>query len=468
MEIDLERLNNIFFSGIAGSGMSALAQVLNQGGRKVSGSDRKFDRGESPGLKEKLASQGIRIAPQDGSGVAAGLDALVVSTAVEQDTPDYARATALGLAVIPRPALLAALVNSHRGLCFAGTSGKSTASALAAFVLSELGYSPNVITGAPLVNYQDGPTTGNALKGTGEVYCVEACESDGSVVSYRPAVGVILNIQRDHHEIPDLLPMFSTFAAACRETLVINADCPNLSRVELPGSIKTVRFGIESARAELRAGSLGLAPFGAAFRVGGLSLESPLPGRYNVYNVLAALAACEALGVQREDFARLLPLFRGVARRFQKVGKERGVTVIDDYAHNPDKVAAVLAAVKGWPRLRRLIAVFQPHGYGPTRFFFEDMVRTFTSLLGSDDLLVLPEIYYAGGTVARDISSRDLARRVSAAGLNALYFEDRREAVPVIAGAAGEGDVVLVMGARDDSLTDFCREVLQALKAGEN
>ena len=465
MEIELKRLNKLFFSGIAGSGMSALAQVLNQGGRKISGSDRKFDRGESSALAQKLSAQGIRIVTQDGSGVTAELDAVVVSTAVEQDTPDYRKAGALGVTVIPRPALLAALVNSHRGVCFAGTSGKSSATAIAAFVLSELGFSPNVITGAPLVDYQDGPTTGNALKGTSELFCVEACESDGSVVDYRPAVGTILNIQRDHHEISDLLPMFTSFAAACRETLIINADCPNTSGIKLPGKPEIVRFGIESEKAGVRAAGISLEPFSSSFRVGNSRLKSPLPGKYNVYNVLAALAACEAVGVNREDFARLLPAFRGTARRFQKVGEEKGVVVIDDFAHNPDKIAAVLASLESWPGLRRRIVVFQPHGYSPTRFYFEDLVKTFTGALKPDDLLVLPEIYYAGGTVARDISSRDLADRVVSAGGSAVYFERRSDAAPAIAGAAGEGDLVLVMGARDDTLTDFCYEILEELKA---
>jgi UDP-N-acetylmuramate--alanine ligase len=202
---------------------------------------------------------------------------------------------------------------------------------------------------------------------------------------------------------------------------------------------------------------------GASFSVGGLRMESLLPGMYNIYNTLAALAACEAVGVAREDFARLLPAFRGVVRRFQLAGEKRGVTVIDDFAHNPAKIAAVLSAFDPWKELRRRIVVFQPHGYGPTRFYFEELVETFTTKITENDLLILPEIYYAGGTAAKDISSRDVAGRVKSLGVNAVYFEKRSDAVPLIAQEAGEGDVVLVLGARDDSLSDFCREVLEAL-----
>ncbi len=462
---DLDRLRSLFFSGIGGAGMSALAQVFRGMGREVSGSDRRHDRGEGAAQFARLAAQGIVLRPQDGSGVRPGLDAVVVSAAVEADTPDYRQALELGVRVIPRPELLAALVNSSRGVCFSGTSGKSTVSGLAAFVLRELGCDPGFLGGAAIVNYaQDGPGTGNAFGGKSGLVVAEACESDGSLVLYRPAVGAILNIERDHHELDRLLPMFGQFARQCRETLVLGADCPHVSRLELSGvTARIIRCGIDSPDADLRAEELALEPLGARFRVGQVRFASPLPGRYNVQNVLAALAACEALGVARAEFARVLPVFRGVARRFQVVGQARGVTVIDDYAHNPAKVSAVLSAFESWLSRPRLIVVFQPHGYGPTKFFLRELVEAFAAGLEERDLLVLPEIYYAGGTAARDISSRDVAELVERAGRRALYFAKRAEAIPAIAGEAREGDVVLVLGARDDSLSDFCRELLAAL-----
>jgi len=275
---------------------------------------------------------------------------------------------------------------------------------------------------------------------------------------------VILNIERDHHEVEKLLPMFETFAKAATGRLALNADCPNTAGLDLADSpAEKIYFSIESPGADLRAGEINLQPMGACFSVGGVRMESRLPGKYNIYNTLAALAACEAVGVAREDFARLLPGFRGVARRFQLAGRKRGVTVIDDFAHNPAKIAAVLSAFDSWKDLRRRIVVFQPHGYGPTRFYFDELVDTFASQLTENDLLILPEIYYAGGTAAKDISSRDVAGRVKSLGVNAVYFEKRSDAVPLIAQEAGRGDVVLVIGARDDSLSDFCREVLEAL-----
>jgi len=467
MSIQPSALKKLFFSGIGGSGMSALAQVLASRGVTVSGSDRRNDRGESPGLFGCLAAQGIRLFPQDGSGVGPGLDAVVVSAAVEQDTPDYRRARELGLEVIPRPALLAALVNTSRGVSFSGTSGKSSATALCAYALTELGFSPAVIAGAALVNYQDGPTTGNALAGKSDLCVVESCESDGTIVDYHPAVGVILNIERDHHELDSLARMFAAFAAQTRETLVLNADCPNtmaLPRPSGPGAPRVVTFSAKGAPADYSASQVQLGKFDSRFQVRGVEFHCPLPGLYNVSNTLAALAASEAVGAGATDFARVLTGFRGTARRFQLVGTAAGVSVIDDFAHNPAKVRAVLGAFGSWTGLGRLFVVFQPHGYGPLRFQFEELVEVFGACLRKQDILIMPEVYYAGGTASRDISSADLVKRVSAMGHEAVFFADRAEAAPFIAGRAEAGDAVLVLGARDDSLTAFAGQVLAELK----
>ncbi len=464
MKPELSELRKIFFSGIGGSGMSALAQLLAGGGKLVSGSDRDHDRGGSPQLFAKLEAQGILLFPQDGSGVSSGLDAVIVSAAVEPDTPDYAAATSLGIPVILRPELLQAIVNAHRGVCFSGTSGKSTASALAAWVLAELGFSPNFIGGAAPLNFIGRTTTGNCLAGNSELYVAETDESDGSVAGYTPEVGVVLNIDRDHHELDKLLAMFTSFCHNTTGTLVLNADCPNTSALDLAHSpARIVRFGINSKKTDYRAENLLPSTLSASFEVGGTRLESPLPGRYNVYNVLAALAALEAVGVERGEFARVLPAFKGIERRFQLVGEQGGVKVIDDFAHNPAKIEAVLGAFGPWKKLGRLIVIFQPHGYGPTRFYRRELVDTFSRCLRRRDLLLMPEIYYAGGTASKDISSRDIVGEIRGNGRDARYFEHREQIVPVAAGEASPGDVILVLGARDNSLQDFAREILASL-----
>jgi UDP-N-acetylmuramate--alanine ligase len=464
MNLDLSKLQKIFFSGIGGSGMSALAQILVGQGKTVSGSDRGHDRGGSPELFSKLEAQGILLLPQDGSGISADLDAVIVSAAVEPDTPDYTAATELGLPVVVRPELLQAIVNSHRGVCFSGTSGKSTASGLAAWVMTELGLSPNFIGGAAPVNFVGGGTTGNCMAGSSGLYVAETDESDGSVSGYSPEVGVVLNIDRDHHELDKLLAMFSSFCEKTTGTLVLAADCSNTSELDLSrSSAQIVSFGIDCPTADYRAENIIQSPLSTSFSVGNTRLESPLPGRYNVYNVLAALAACEAVGVERKEFARVLPGFKGIERRFQLVGEANGVNVIDDFAHNPAKIEAVMGAFSAWKKLGRLIVVFQPHGYGPTRFFRRELVEIFSRCIRKHDLLMMPEIYYAGGTASKDISSREIVDEIRANGRDARYFKNREEIVPVIAAETSPGDVVLVLGARDNSLTDFCRDIVENL-----
>jgi UDP-N-acetylmuramate-alanine ligase len=178
---------------------------------------------------------------------------------------------------------------------------------------------------------------------------------------------------------------------------------------------------------------------------------------------LAALAACRETGIELADMVEPLARFKGVARRFNRVGTAGEVTVIDDFAHNPDKIAAALETAHGRSGPGRVLAFFQPHGFGPTRFLRTALVETFRSSLNEDDILWLPEIYYAGGTVTRDISSGDLVAEIGAGGRDARFVPDRADIPAAITAEARPGDMVLVMGARDPSLTDFCREILASL-----
>ena len=455
-------MKNIFFSGVGGSGMSALAIAMNREGRKISGSDRRFDNTPDDPLALKLKAQGIELFNQDGSGVVPSLDAVIVSAAVESDTPDYSAALRQEIPVIKRPQLLASLVNCNRGICVAGTSGKSTTSSLIAYVLKEKGLDPSFIGGAEIVNYSGPDVSGNALSGASEILCVEADESDGTVTEYKPAVGTILNIQRDHHEIESLIPMFQTFTDHCRETLILNADCPvTSSGIKIPANLKTVSFSVNGADSRFRAENIAAGGFNTAFTLDGSKFEIPLPGKHNVANTLAALAVCEHLGIKRESFFEILENFRGVARRFQLVGRKRDISVIDDFAHNPDKVSAAFDTAVSMAGNGKVIAVFQPHGFGPARFFLEQMSAVMASKTSNGNIILLPEIFYAGGTVKQDISSNNIAEKVNRLGGNAKYFENRNLIPAFVGNTANEGDVVLVMGARDNTLSDFCKSILE-------
>jgi len=463
----------LHFVGVGGSGMSALAQYHAHRGGRATGSDRAFDQGERSEIRAQLAAAGVQVVPQDGRALDAGCAAVVTSTAVEDAIVDVARARELGIPLRHRSELLAVYVARHRTIAVTGTSGKSTVTAMIWSILHGCGLDPRLLTGGPVAALQAAGLLGNAYGGDRPSdhpwLVIEADESDGSLVRYHPYVGVVLNLGRDHKEPAEVAAMFSEFRVHCGGPLIVGDD-PNLDFLR-PGATS---FGL-SARADVRATELELGPRGVAFVVEGTRLTVPQPGQHTVLNALAAVAAGRAVGLGPAEMAAPLAGFAGVARRFVSLGTAGGVEVIDDFAHNPDKLAAALATAHG--RLAagaqagpggaaapgRVLAVFQPHGFGPTRFLRDDLIAAFARHLAPRDVLWLPEIFYAGGTVARDISSADLAAQIAAAGRDARFCPDRADLPRKIAAEARPGDLVLVMGARDPSLTGLARAVLAAL-----
>jgi UDP-N-acetylmuramate--alanine ligase len=446
------------YVGVAGSGMSALAQYQVMGGGRASGSDRAFDKGERSEQRAALERLGIEIHPQDGSAVQADCAAVVLSTAVESEVPDYAAARASHLPAVHRSELLAHFVQARRTAAIAGTSGKSTVAAMTFEVLKGAGRNPSLITGGELISLQRLGLIGNAFNDpVSELLVAEADESDGSLVHYRPAVGVILNLQRDHKEIADVRVLFERFRAQAAEGVVVG-EAENLS--DLAMGAREI-FGL-GPRATVRGEALEIGPQGSRFMVGKVRFDLPAPGRHNVENALAAIATCRTLGVALEEMVAPLAAFGGVARRFQSVGHVRGIEVIDDFAHNPAKIRAAIATAHG--RSRRVLAIYQPHGYGPTRFLRAELVEIFAGALAEDDRLWLLEIFYAGGSATRDFSSSDLAAEIAQRGRH-VAFTTRDEVAARVAEVAREGDLILVMGARDPSLTDLARGILAGLEA---
>lgn len=443
------------YVGVAGSGMSALAQFQAMAGAKVSGSDRVFSTGTPSETARQLESLGIRLFPQDGSGVAPGLDGVVVSTAIEKTNPEIARSGELGIPIFHRSKILSEWVSTRKTAAAAGTSGKSTVTAMIFEILEGAGLSPSVITGGALIRLQEKRLMGNAFAGKSDLLAVETDESDGTLTEYHPAVGVLLNIQKDHKDIPELKTLFNTFLNQCAKKAV-SGDCPECASFREGALV----FGF-SKGCGLQGGDLRLDGVSSSFTVEGLRFTLPVPGRYNAENALAALAACSLLGVPLEKTVEPLSAFKGVARRFQLIGTSKGVTVIDDFAHNPAKVSEAITAAH--LRNRRVLAIFQPHGYGPTRFLKNDFIKAFEASLRPEDMLFMPEIYYAGGTAVKDISSNDIVAPLKEKGLPAFFFEDRKGLLASVVQSARQGDIVLVMGARDPSLPSFCRDLLESL-----
>ncbi len=447
--------DTVHFSGIGGVGMSALAQVAAMEGRKVSGSDRDFDRGRNLGVKAALEKLGVKVLPQDGSAINGSVSELVLSTAIEDSSPEVRKAKELGLAITHRSELLAAKVGEADTIAVAGTSGKSTVAAMVFTILEKAGLEPSIITGGALGTLKERGLIGNAYRGKGKVLVVEADESDGTIVRYRPRTGVLLNISKDHKDVAVLNGIFSEFAGHCGR-LLVNADDP-AARALLPAA---PAFGFDSPGWKVT--EIVHGPFASSFRINGAPFELPAPGRYNIENALASCAASSLYGVSLDTCAEALRGYRGVERRFVLVGEKKGVTVIDDYAHNPAKVAALLAALHQAAG-RRVLAVYQPHGFTPTRHLKDELIESFAAGLNPEDMLIMPEIYYAGGTVTKNISSKDIADAVAAKGRRTAFYEDRADVPAALAALARPGDIIAVMGARDATLADFARRILEAL-----
>jgi len=448
-----DKLLRIFYSGIGGSGTSALALFDALRGRVVSGSDRAFDHDPHHPAYAPLKAAGIEIVPQDGSGITDTLDFAVMSTAVEEDMPEIVRARELGIPIKTRPEYLAEIVSSYRTVAVSGTSGKSTASGMLAHAMRELDMSPNFLGGGRVKGLRSGTNPGNCLRGDSDILVIEACESDGTIVNYRPAYTILLNLALDHKGLEETARMFEALASNTSGSVFVNADDERLRRLAISDP---VTFSIDTP-SELKAEDLSLAPRGSEFSVEGVRFRLAHPGRYNVYNALSAIAVLRELGVTLKDASVAIASFRGIERRFDVMLDEGDSLVIDDYAHNPHKIRALIEAVK--PLRSSVCYVFQPHGFGPTKLMLEGYIEAFSSGLRDEDNLVVLPIYYAGGTTSRDISGADIARGVAANGRSAEAVESRAE----VLGLTNRFSSFVVFGARDETLSDLARELADAL-----
>ena len=446
------------FSGVAGAGMNPLARLVHSRGHDVQGSDRSFDQGRNTETAARLREAGITILPHDGSAVRPGLDRFVFSTAVEAETPEMRAARALGVELVARPALLAEVVAAGRpGVAIAGTSGKSTVTGMVGWILRTAGVPATVLGGAALA----GEGTGGCFAaGPADAPVVaEACESDGTLVGYRPHLGLVHNISRDHGEVDTLLEQFGRFARQCGAVLA-SAACPEASRLARAVGGRT--YGpAPGADVPLAVDSCGPHRARGVLRTprGLLELDVPQPGRHNLENAAAAALVGLELGVAPAVVERALGRFPGVSRRFEVIGTTpAGIRVVDDYAHNGAKIrAAVMTAQAGG---ERLVAVFQPHGFGPARFLRAELATLLPALLRPGDRFCYAPIFYAGGTVARDVSSRMLAADIGCAAP-----DDHAGVRRWVVDTARPGDTVLLMGARDPELPRLARALFEDLAA---
>jgi len=380
----MSKNKSYFFCGIGGSGMLPLAMILRESGAVVAGSDRALDQGRTAEKFGYLQSKGIKLHKQDGSGLTSGNQILVASAAIEDSVPDIAKANALGCKRMTRAELLAEIFNATpRSIAIGGTSGKSTVTGMAGWILACADMDPTIMNGGVMKNFvSDDAPFASARVGSGEIFVSEVDESDGSIALFKPEVAVLNNISLDHKTLEELRVLFGDFARAAKTT-IWNAD--DLETVALIGSLKpsllqgrglgegaidldspspnlspegerdipnAISFGF-SDRADIRAENVIDLPLGSRFTLyaGGsvLPVTLQVPGRHNIANALAAIAAAMTMGVTAPQAVTAMERFTGLARRFDIVGIAGGITVIDDFGHNPDKTAATLATLKAFP-----------------------------------------------------------------------------------------------------------------------
>ncbi len=443
--------------------MLPLANIVRVAGATVAGSDRALDQGRLGAKFEWLQSLGIDLFAQDGSGVVSGDQILIASAAIEDSVPDVAKANALCCARMTRAELLADLFNAApRSVAVGGTSGKSTVTGMIGWILTDAGLDPTIMNGAVMKNFvADDAAFASARVGQGEVFVSEVDESDGSIALFTPEVAVLNNVSLDHKTLEELRQLFGDFAK--KATICVwNADDAETAALIKPLTLAgAISFGFTD-QADVRAADISDLPLGSRFTLhaqGETHLVTLIvPGRHNIANALAAIAASTALGVSVAQAVRGIERFNGLARRFDIVGTAHDITVIDDFGHNPDKIAATLSTLKAFPG--RIIAFFQPHGYGPIRVMGAELASVFADMLGEDDHLILCDPVYFGGTVDKSIGSQSITDAVTASRRNAGYLPTREECGNRIVKLARPGDRIVIMGARDDTLSAFAADIL--------
>lgn len=459
----IDDFKNVFFIGVAGVGMSAIAQYLQGIGIQSSGSDRYFKEGEYNDTKEKLEAEGIKCFLQNGEGITADTDLVVVSTAIEDTVPEVQKAKQLNIPILKRSQVLALIAASKKTIAVGGTSGKSTTSAMLFDILQYAGMQPSIISGAGLTSIIKEGKIGNAKVGAGEWLVIEADESDGSIVQYHPEVGLLLNIDKDHQEIDELMQIFGTFKNNTQQLFIVNQS--NALAKQLSQHIKQDFSSDENSGAGYIAADFKQDGFQSSFTIQHSLFTAPFTlhamGKHNMENALAATAVAHQLGVDLNVCAEALQQYEGIYRRNQILGNKNGVWVIDDYAHNPVKCAAAIASCQ--PLADKVVAWFQPHGYGPTRFLRADFVKELAHVLRPQDEIWMSEIFYAGGTAVKDISANDLINDIKALGKNAFFVEDRKDFVEKVRPHLSGNSVLLLMGARDPSLETFSTSVFEKL-----
>lgn len=440
---NIDREKSVFFIGIGGISMSALAHILKNDGYRVSGSDFK----ESPTTKE-LASSGIPVAIGHRAENVEGVGLVVYTAAIKPDNPELSHARELGITTIERAVLLGAMMKNYRyPVAVSGTHGKTTATSMLSHILCESDLDPTILVGGvlPLIG-------GNFRDGGKDFFVTEACEYCGSFLKFYPLYSIILNIEEDHldyfKDIDDIIDCFSQFVAKTPAggAVIANFDDEDVIKAVKNSPAKVVSYALNCKECDYTVNNLsfdenGYSSFDVLYRGEEyISVKLSVPGLHNVSNALAVIAASALLGVSKEGIRKGLLSYKGTNRRFEYKGTVNGAKIYDDYAHHPTEIKATLAAAKatGASRVR---CVFQPHTYTRTYALKDDFAQSFTDC----DDLIITDIFAAREPDTGLIHASELAEAIS----GAKYIKEFEDIEKYFKETAQEGDIIFTMGAGD-------------------
>lgn len=435
--------------------MNSLALFSKAQGNDIWGSDRSFDKNGTGALQKELSEQGFRLVPQDGKGLPDVLDTVIYSAAVEPDNPDLMAAQSRHIQILSRAQWLAEIFNQKKGIAVSGTSGKSTVTGMIAQILETAGMDFSFISGGRIKKFGKNGKSSNWKSGKGPLMVIEADESDGTLVLYKPSYAIVTNISKDHKEIDELYPMFERLLQSTKQAVILNKNCPFSKKLtELHRNIrffsKDEAKGIQQKKHETCFET----------KIGKIHLK--VPGLHNIDNALASIEMALTLDVSPKNIQDGLKTFCGIERRLDLIGSSKEISVYDDFSHNPVKIEAAIQTLKNIHH--SIQVVYQPHGFGPLKQQWNELLSVFKETLGAQDELYLLPVYDAGGTADRSITSEDFSEALRKKECPVSFFSTRTALIQHLKNTLCGRNAVIVMGARDPSLTALAHDILNALK----
>jgi len=454
-EYKIKAGDKIHFVGVGGIGMSALAQLFAAHGCEVSGSDRGAEQSENQAIIAPLKAQNIKIFPQDGSFIKNFTpDCLVYSTAIEEDNPDFLAAP--GIPRVHRAAALAAAINLNDeqiSIAVSGSCGKTSVTAWLAEALYNLDADPECLNGGLINSFRALNCAGNYRHGEGKYFVFEADESDKSLLVYKADYVLVLNMGTDHYPKEELVEVFATFAANAGKGVILEQEVYELIKNRLPENLQVIIFDYDMHGYKIVDGK-------AKAQINDMEITLPVCGKHNAYNAAAVLAMLSELGYDNESAKNAVEDFNGVWRRFDYAGRtDIGAAVYDDYAHNPEKIASCIRAAQEMTS-GKVIAIFQPHGFGPLGFMRDVLLDELEKVLRSKDEFILLPPFYAGGTSSFKPTSQEVTASYKQTGTkNYSCCASRLYLTEYLQKNAKNDDIILIMGARDNSLSDYAKSL---------